>query len=268
MNRRSILFVVGLVLWSPGIVFADFVVYSDDFSTDTTANYTWVDEGSGGDGDPANNYTYDSVNQWLNITTANNENIYMGAYLSNPIETGHFEISFLPYATYPVDGLVQIRLYGADGTLYSYHWDFAHDSGSSYPGDPDLYQYRAHLEKWVDGVPVIQEIFVPSPSDYELDVWHTLAVDFSALCLTGSLDGQSVLTMDDPGATSIAIESFQISFRQQDQYVDDILFTGQSCVVRLPGAALLGVLGLGCAGTRLRRQTRNSGDAILSSEPR
>jgi len=253
MRRRSILSLVVFILTAPGVACADFVVYSDDFSADTTLNYSWVDEGSGGDGIPENNYSYDSVNRWVTVTSGNNENIYMGASLSTAIDTGHFEISFMPFQTYPVDGLVQMRLYGADGTSYSYHWDFAHNSGASNPGDPDLYQYRAHLEKWVDGVPVIEEVFIPSLASYELDVWHTLAMDFGPLFLSGSLDDQPVLTMADPTASSIDIVSFEVSFRQQDQYVDNVLVTGDPCVVPLPSAVLLGVLGLSFSGWRLRR---------------
>ena len=172
------------------------VMYSDDFGANTTANYSWIDEGGGGDGDPVNNYSYDSINKWVTITTANNENIRMSAALPDTIEAGHFEVSFMPFHTYPTDGVVQMRLYGADGTLYSYHWDFAHDSGTSSPGADDV--YRAHLEKWVNGVPVIEEVFIPSPDHYELDVWHTLAMDFSPLSVTGYLDGIAVLTKVRP----------------------------------------------------------------------
>lgn len=54
-----------------------------------------------------------------------------------------------------------------------------------------------------------------SPAFYELDLWHTLAMDFGPLFLSGSLDDQPVLTMADPTASSIDIVSFEVSFRQQ-----------------------------------------------------
>ena len=143
-----------------GLGLCDITVFSDDFSTDTTASYTWFEEGNGGDNDPVNNYAYDASNEWVTITTANNNNIYMasslGTSLSTPIESGYFEFSFMPYQVYPTDGLTRMRLYGVDGTDDMYMWHFAHNSGLP---DAGVGQgYRAHLEKWVDGTPIIQEL--------------------------------------------------------------------------------------------------------------
>ena len=250
MDRKSLVVVVALVSASFSTVQADLVVYSDDFHTNTTLSYTWVDEGVGGDGDPVNNYRYDSDNKWVTITTADNENIYIGASLPTAIEAGHFEFRFMPWKTYPTDGLVRMRLFGVDGRSYMYMWHFAHDSALSDAGWND--GYRAHLEKWVDGSAVIDETFIPTPSQYSLGEWHTLAMDFNPVSVSGYLDGELIRTEYDVTATPIAINSFEIVFQQQDQHLDDILITTQ--VVPVPGAVLLGTLGLGYAGMRLRRQ--------------
>lgn len=249
--------IVGIVfLLTPvgsGTLQADLVVYSDDFSTDTTASYTWMDEGVGGDGDPSNNYGYDAVNKWVTITTADNENIYIGASLPTAIESGHFEFRFMPYETYPTDGLVRMRLFTVEGKSYMYMWHFAHQADLEDPGYND--GYRARLEKWVDGLPVIQTVFVPEPTHYDLDAWHILAMDFDPVSISGYLDGQLIRTETDPTATVLAISSFDIVFQQQDQHLDNILITEGSYVVPLPGAAMLGALGLSFAAWRLRRRT-------------
>jgi hypothetical protein len=237
--------------------FGDFVVFSDDFSTDTTFSYTWFEDGNGGDDNPVNNCTYDASNMWVNITTADNDNIRLGALLSTPIQSGYFQMSFMPWYTYPTDGVVWMRLYGAAGESYSYRWEYAHDNSYADPGEVN--QYRAHLEKWVDGTPVVQEVFVPSPDHYDLGAWHTLAMSFGPLAFSGFLDGQLIRTEQDPTAIPIAINSFAIVFRQQDQHLDNILIIGEPYVgpvqpVPLPGAALLGIIGLLYSASRLQRR--------------
>jgi hypothetical protein len=219
-------------LWTANAL-ADLVVFSDGFNTDTTGDYTWTDEGVGGDRDPANNYTYDAVNRWVVITTANNENIYLDASLSAPIQAGYFQMSFMPWQTYPTDGLVRMRLFGIEGTSNMYMWHFAHNSDLSDPGAPPP-GYRAHLEKRVAGAQVVAETFIPSPTHYDLGAWHTLALSFSATAVSGYLDGQLVKTVQDPMAIPVAVNSFEIVFQQQDQYLDNILIIGEPYVDPCP----------------------------------
>jgi hypothetical protein len=81
-------------------------------------------------------------------------------------------------------------------------------------------------------------------------------MSFSSLAFSGFLDGQLIRTEQDPTATPIAIHSFAIVFRQQDQHLDNILVTGNPVVpVPLPGAVWLGVVAVSYAGWRLRRRT-------------
>lgn len=229
-------------------------LFSDDFSTDTTANYDWAEEGEG-DGDPSNNYVYDASNEWLTITTANNNNVYMslGGSLATQPQSGYFEFSFMPYQTYPTDGLVEMRLYGAAGISDMYVWHFAHNSGLP---DAGLYdQYRARLEKWIGGTPVIEEIFIPTPDHYDLDEWHTLAMDFSPTTLSGYLDGQLIMSVSDPAMNPISITGFQLVFKQQDQHIDDIYISTDSVPVPIPipSSFVLASLGFGIVNSRLRR---------------
>lgn len=225
----------------------DIIVYNDDFSTDTTSNYSWWSD----DYNPSNHYTYDAVNEWVTITTGDNNNMYMrrslDAFLLSPLELGYFEFSFMPWQIYETDGLVEMRLYGSD-TSDMYIWHFAHNSGLPDGGYYD--QYRARLEKWVDGTPVIQEIFIPTPDHYDLGQWHTLAMSFSPTNLSGYLDGQLILSVSDPTMTPLTIRNLQLVFSQQDQHIDNILIT----TIPTPGAVLLGSIGLSLVGWRLRKR--------------
>ncbi len=50
--RKSLIFLAGVALALgilTGSASAGFVVFSDDFSSNTTLSYTWVEEGGGGD---------------------------------------------------------------------------------------------------------------------------------------------------------------------------------------------------------------------------
>ena len=206
----------------------DFVeIFSDDFDTNTTNFYTWIESGSG-DKDPTNNYVHDPVNKWVTITTADNVNIFMSRVLPTTTTSGYFEISFMPWQTWPLDGLVQIKIYGQDGGMYLFH--FAHISSPPDPGNNN--QYRAHLQKQVNGELVINEIFVPSPDRYNLGEWHTFAMRFSPITFTGYLDGVEIISRDDLSSNIIDINSFEIAFMQQDQHLDNIKFLGLPPIVQ------------------------------------
>jgi hypothetical protein len=133
----------------------------------------------------------------------------------------------------------------------------AHDSGLEDAGYEQ--GYRAHLEKWVDGTAVIQEIFIPSPDHYDLGQWHTLGMNFSPTTLSGYLDGQLIMTVSDLTATPITVGSLELVFAQQDQHVDNIFITSDPypapapVPVPAPGAFILAAVGLSCVGRVLRR---------------
>jgi hypothetical protein len=229
--------------------FAGSTVYTDDFSTNTTGSYTWSEAGAG-DGNPANNYTYDASHQWVTVVTGDNVNVYMKGTLSAPISSGSIQFSFMPSQTYPTDGLVRIHLFGVGGTSYLYEWSFSHNCDLPDPG------YRAQLEKWVAGSAVIDEAFVPTPASYSLGQWHTMAMVFSPTFVSGFLDGNLMRTETDPTATSILIDSFELVFQQQDQHVDNIVVQGcDSCApVPAPAGVLLAALGTATVGWMRRRR--------------
>lgn len=242
---RSIVLLVGLGATN---AFAASTVFVDDFGTDTTGSYAWSEAGAG-DGNPANNYAYDSANHWVAISTGDNVNVYMKGTLSSPVSAGSLRFSFLPTNTYPTDGLVRMHLFGVGGTSYMYEWSFSHDCGLPDPA------YRAQLEKWVGGTPVIEEAFVPTPASYELEQWHTMAMIFSPTSVSGFFDGALMRTEVDPTATPILIDSFELVFQQQDQFVDDIVVQAcDSCAVPAPAGVFLAGLGTAAVGWMRRRR--------------
>jgi hypothetical protein len=242
---RSIVLLVGLGATN---AFAASIIFTDDFSTNTTGSYTWSEAGAG-DGNPTNNYTYDAANQWLTVSTADNVNVYMKGTLPAPIRAGSLQFSFLPMQTYPTDGLVRMHLFGVGGTSYMYEWSFSHNCDLPDPG------YRASLEKWVNGSRVVHKAFVPTPASYALGQWHTMAMIFSPTSISGFLDGQLMRTELDPTAASFMVNSFEIAFQQQDQLVDNIIVQAcDSCAVPAPAGIFLASLGTAAVSWMRRRR--------------
>lgn len=191
----------------------------DHFNTNTTGNYIWKEVGDGGDGNPANNYVYDQVNKWVTITTADDDNIIIGRDLSKTFTSGYFKISFMPWKTWPTDGVTEISVHGGGGDRYVF--SFAHVSSNPDPGNNN--QYRANVQKWIGGNAVINRIFIPSPDRYILNEWHTLSIRFSPTTFTGYLDGIEIMSVNDPNANIIPVNYFRIIFMQQDQHLDNII---------------------------------------------
>ena len=186
---------VGLML-SGGTTYADELVeiLQDDFSSNTLSNYVVNKQTNYGD------VSYDSANQQLLITSGDNANVGIERLLQVASDTGYFEYRFYPLRVFPFDGLT--RIFATDGSNSYYNFHFSHDSAKASPGNWN--QYRAILEKVVDGQIVFQKIFIPTPTSYALNTWHTIALRFSPQSVTGYLDGEEIVTVVDPDAQQIS----------------------------------------------------------------
>lgn len=220
---------IGLMLGGGTAYAEDLVeIFKDEFSSNTLTEYVV---------NKSTNYatvSYDSANQQLKLTTGDNVNINIDHSLPVTADAGYFEYRFFPFRVWPFDGLTRIYAIAGENSYYNFH--FAHDSGVPFAGDWN--QYRARLEKVVNGQIVFQKIFVPTPTSYALNAWHTIALRFSPESATGYLDGNQIVTLVDPTAQKISVNKIRLDFPQQDQYVDNI-----RCLVELPNAAPSAVAG-------------------------
>ena len=214
MNKVTVLGILScvLVVGAPATQ-AESVIFEDDFSTDTTGAYTWWESGDGSDGNPWNNFMYDSLNQWVTITGANDVDIGLRTDLPIAATTGYIEFEFFPTQVFQIDGRTNLILHGENGSGYRFMMARDHHNRDD---------YRSLLLKWVNGELLIEEIFFPSPSGYALGEWHTFAIAFSPTKVAGYLDGVEVMSRDDPGGNLIQVTGFEVSFAQQNQHLDNI----------------------------------------------
>jgi len=89
-------------------------LFSDDFSTDTTANYTvtntWTEGGTG-------DFLYDAIGKRAQVLTGDN----IGLQFSHELPTlasGSFSIDFLPTKKYPSGGWISLRLIQDQNNYY------------------------------------------------------------------------------------------------------------------------------------------------------
>ena len=75
-------------------------VYEDDFSTNSTARYTWEATGS---------HTWDADNQWIRILTGDNVSQTVSLDLGLPTE-GYARVDMIKRADYPTDNSQSLRL--------------------------------------------------------------------------------------------------------------------------------------------------------------
>jgi len=142
--------------------------------------------------------------------------------LEAELHEGHFEFRFKPTVTYPYNGKTILKMYSSSDPTDHYYFMIGRSDS--------LGPYNTSLQKRVDDIPVINYQLVPTPPqfNYSLKQWHTFAIDFSPSKFTGYLDGKEVLTGNDPKAHAIKVDTINIHFYQQDEYLDDLYVSGKS----------------------------------------
>ena len=187
-------------------VAGDTIGYSDDFSSDTTAEYITSSSEIGGS--PVGTLNYDSAGQRLYVLTGDN----YGMLLSHGLDAstdGSFSFTFLPTVKYPYGGQIRIRLKENDTTYY----ELFNTDGYG-PG---------YLAKVVNGTEVER---VTLASDYLQNNNYTITITFSPSFTSITGFGSTVSLNSD--TTAIAVQSFSIDSFQQTAYYDDFIYTTSS----------------------------------------
>ncbi|MBL0715324.1 MAG: hypothetical protein JJV98_16665 [Desulfosarcina sp.] len=183
-------------------------IYSDDFSTDTTAEYTVVDtKTSGGFG----SFLYDGSGQRVRVDTDDDVGIQFSHTLP-PLDNGVFQIDFRPLVKYPNGGNIELVLRAADGNYYKVH-------------NTDGYGAKG-ISKYVGGVKVDSADF---SSEFSQGVDYTITIRFSPTATTVEAFGQVLVMNTD--TTAVTVSSFEILLDQQDAYFDNMLFSDQPFVL-------------------------------------
>jgi len=181
------------VVYSPG----DVTEFFDDFSTDTTEEYTishkWTSGGTG-------TFTYDATYKQIKVLTGNNIALQFSQAVPS-LDTGTFGIDFLPTVKYPNVGWIIIRLIEDENTYYKIYNTDGYGPGS--------------IKKVVNGVAVDSASF---RNVYHQNNNYNITIDFSPFQTVVNAFGEQLVI--DNESSSIMVSSFEIEIGQQDAYID------------------------------------------------
>ena len=184
--------------------------FSDDFSTDTTGNYTVVNtQTEGGVGQ----FLHDANGQRLRILLGNNIGLMFYYTLPAPSDRGMMQLDFAPTTKYPEGGEFRLRLVQDADNYYEIFNTDGYGPGNA--------------SKVINGTVVEQ---TPLQSEYSQTIQYSLTISFSA---GGQLliDAFGDLVALTQNTDSILVNRFEIMLRQQDAYLDNIYFTGNTIPV-------------------------------------
>ncbi len=177
-------------------------VFSDDFGTDTTADYTVVNTPANG---VSGSLSYDAAGNRLHVLTGDNIALQFSSFL--PVfSTGYFSFDFLPTAKYPAGGIITVRLRQDQNNYYEIVYS-------------DGYANRL-IKKVVNGV-VVQS--VAAAKQYAQNNTYHMDVSFSPGQLTVNAFG-TVQTLNQNNSP-IQVASFEIQLSQQDAFFDNIYYS-------------------------------------------
>ncbi len=176
------------------------VVFSDDFSTDSTGDYTVTDTWTvGGTG----SFQYDPSGQRVEVLTGDDIEL-MFSHALTPLDSGSFSVDFLPTVMYPSGGKLKLYLREDENNYY-----ILRNTDGYGPG---------YFKKYVNGVEVERVDF---SNEYAQNSNYSITISFSPVQTTVNAFGEELtILMDD---TSIVVSSFEIEAGQQDAYFDNIL---------------------------------------------
>ncbi len=175
--------------------------YTDDFSTDTTLEYstedTWTKGGTG-------NFNYDATGERAHVLTGNDVALAFSGDLTSSTE-GSFSIDFLPVRYYPGGGVFILKL--------------TQDANNFYQIENTDNYGAVEIAKYVNNVKVDSVAF---SSEYTQGINYTITVTFSPASTTVEAFGDTLIMDND--ATPITVNSFFVDTLQQDAFYDNIVY--------------------------------------------
>jgi lysophospholipase L1-like esterase len=179
--------------------------FTDDFSTDTTGDYTVTEPYTYGD---PSTFTHDSENGRGYVFAGRLSHLRFAKALINST-SGNFSVDFMPTEHYGKGGQFILRLVQDEDNYYEvYNTD---GYGATHP---------AYIKKVVNGTEVDYEEFA---SEYEQGVTYHIEINFSPTQTTVQAFSQT-LTINS-SSDAININSFYIESGQQVAYYDNINYS-------------------------------------------
>ena len=176
--------------------------FSDDFSTDSRSEYTVAHTQTV---NGVGQFLYDSLGRRLRVLTGDDVALRFSHALPT-LASGVFTVDYQPVVKYPLGGQVWIRL-RADADNYI---ELLNSDGYG----------AGAVTKVVNGQQVDAAAF---SGQYSQGNSYRITIRFGPAATVVEAFGK-VLVMDTD-ATAIAVTSMEVELRQQDAYVDNILYT-------------------------------------------
>lgn len=180
---KQLFLIIKIFLFFSTILYSN--TYTDDFSTDSTSQYTVTDTWTRGGTGSVN---YDPAGARLEVLTGNDIAIQFSKDLT-PSTEGQFSINFLPTQYYPSGGIFILKLLQDSNTYY--HIENTDNYGA------------VEIAKYVNNLKVDSQVF---SAEYTQGINYTITVTFSPSSTTVEAFGQT-LTMDSD-STPINVSSF------------------------------------------------------------
>jgi hypothetical protein len=197
-------------------IIVKWVGFADDFSTDTTGNYTETQTSGTG-----STFAWDSIGKRTQVLTGD-EKVLKVSNTILPSDNGVFSLDFSPTTAYPTHGGIWVRLVqNADNYYVISNFDYASVGGTppSPPAVPDPIVDLAQVLKVVGGV-VTDNVYLPLTA-YTQGNTYNLKITFSSTQVVLEGFGAAV-TLNTADTTPITANSFEIETGQQDAYYDNI----------------------------------------------
>ena len=189
---------------------------ADDFSTDTTGEYTTVDLPLNGPPLTDPEFNWDAVGKRVQVLTADDLGLGFSRDFPAPaIDNGVFSFDFYPTQTYPSHGGVWVRLMQDADNYYEL---VVFDWGAVIPFE------TPYFAKVVGGVPVDNVSLTNIRNYVSQDPPTQYPVTITITPALASVQGFGENKVLDQDNTPITMVKFEIMTSQQDAYYDNLMF--------------------------------------------